>query len=71
MDKGALAESCFEATSRPFNISGLPAISVSKAVHISQVTHQIANRGEPFDERTVLQVAYRYSKSVAGSSRGR
>mgnify|MGYP001284424750 CR=1 FL=1 len=58
MDKGALAESCSKATSRPFNIAGLPAISASEEVHIREITHRITDLRKAFDEPTVLQAGY-------------
>jgi aspartyl-tRNA(Asn)/glutamyl-tRNA(Gln) amidotransferase subunit A len=48
----------------PFNVSGLPAISIPGGFASSGLPIGLQIAGKPFDELTVLQVAYTYQQAA-------
>jgi aspartyl-tRNA(Asn)/glutamyl-tRNA(Gln) amidotransferase subunit A len=56
--------SLFARNTRPFSVSGLPAISVPAAFSMSGLPIGLQIIGQPFDEADMLRVAYAYEQTT-------
>ena len=61
-DKTAPALSLLSRLTRPFNISGVPVVSVPCGFTDSAMPIGVQIAGRPFDEATVLRVAHAYEQ---------